>query len=207
MLKKWTLGCFFQCSLYDSHSYQSGEVRRGSVAYWSERRQGRVVGRFLSYNNTADYTLNPHTYTRTHTLTRVVSLSVAGECPVWEARVMAQYAPPAYALSDEQEYLQAYEDVLEKYKGRRVSVEWICVSFRAKKKLPDCCLTVQQMSACSPRSLSLVTGWCSCLYHCCGKSGNISCMTSHLGWFWIVQTKGFCHHSCSLNRRLINYFI
>lgn len=31
---------------------------------------------------------------------------------------MAQYAPQANALSDEQEYLQAYEDVLEKYKGR-----------------------------------------------------------------------------------------
>lgn len=31
---------------------------------------------------------------------------------------MAQYAPQASALTDEQEYLQAYEDVLEKYKGR-----------------------------------------------------------------------------------------
>lgn len=31
---------------------------------------------------------------------------------------MAQYATQAYVLSDEQEYLQAYEDVLEKYKGR-----------------------------------------------------------------------------------------
>jgi len=31
---------------------------------------------------------------------------------------MAQYAPQPYGLSDEQEYLQAYEDVLEKYKGR-----------------------------------------------------------------------------------------
>lgn len=71
---------------------------------------------------------------------------------------MAQYAPPAYALSDEQEYLQAYEDVLEKYKGRRVSVEWICVTFRTKKKLPDCCLTVQQMSACSP-PFSLSGDW------------------------------------------------
>lgn len=31
---------------------------------------------------------------------------------------MAQYAPQGNVLSDEQEYLQAYEDVLEKYKGR-----------------------------------------------------------------------------------------
>lgn len=31
---------------------------------------------------------------------------------------MAQYAPQASALTDEQEFLQAYEDVLEKYKGR-----------------------------------------------------------------------------------------
>ncbi|XP_013767299.1 dystonin isoform X3 [Pundamilia nyererei] len=36
---------------------------------------------------------------------------------------MAQYAPPAYALSDEQEYLQAYEDVLEKYKDERDRVQ------------------------------------------------------------------------------------
>lgn len=89
MLKKWTLGCFFQCSLYDSHSYQSGEVRRGSVAYWSERRQGRVVGRFLSYNNTADYTLNPHTYTRTHSL-------VLCPCP---SLVNVQFGKPGLWLS------------------------------------------------------------------------------------------------------------
>ncbi len=37
---------------------------------------------------------------------------------------MAQYAPQANALSDEQEYLQAYEDVLEKYKGR-ISTDWV----------------------------------------------------------------------------------
>uniref|UniRef100_A0A668VCP5 Dystonin n=1 Tax=Oreochromis aureus TaxID=47969 RepID=A0A668VCP5_OREAU len=36
---------------------------------------------------------------------------------------MAQYAPQAYALSDEQEYLQAYEDVLEKYKDERDRVQ------------------------------------------------------------------------------------
>lgn len=35
---------------------------------------------------------------------------------------MAQYAPQGYVLSDEQEYLQAYEDVLEKYKGRSGSL-------------------------------------------------------------------------------------
>ncbi len=53
-----------------------------------------------------------------------VRVSAAGECPVWGARVMAQYAPQANALSDEQEYLQAYEDVLEKYKGR-ISTDWV----------------------------------------------------------------------------------
>ncbi|KAM9365281.1 dystonin [Pholidichthys leucotaenia] len=37
--------------------------------------------------------------------------------------VMAQYAPQACALSDEQEYLQAYEDVLEKYKDERDRVQ------------------------------------------------------------------------------------
>ena len=37
---------------------------------------------------------------------------------------MAQHAPQASALSDEQEYLQAYEDVLEKYKGRGKS-DWL----------------------------------------------------------------------------------
>ncbi|XP_059215804.1 dystonin isoform X5 [Centropristis striata] len=36
---------------------------------------------------------------------------------------MAQYAPPGYGLSDEQEYLQAYEDVLEKYKDERDRVQ------------------------------------------------------------------------------------
>ncbi|XP_075334129.1 dystonin isoform X3 [Odontesthes bonariensis] len=36
---------------------------------------------------------------------------------------MAQYAPQAYVLSDEQEYLQAYEDVLEKYKDERDRVQ------------------------------------------------------------------------------------
>lgn len=37
---------------------------------------------------------------------------------------MAQYAPQANVLSDEQEYLQAYEDVLEKYKGR-INADWM----------------------------------------------------------------------------------
>ena len=31
---------------------------------------------------------------------------------------MAQYSPQGFMLADEKEYLQAYEDVLEKYKGR-----------------------------------------------------------------------------------------
>ncbi|CAB1457690.1 unnamed protein product [Pleuronectes platessa] len=40
------------------------------------------------------------------------------------ARVMAQYTPPqGYVLSDEQEYLQAYEDVLERYKDERDRVQ------------------------------------------------------------------------------------
>ncbi|XP_078128911.1 dystonin isoform X4 [Sander vitreus] len=36
---------------------------------------------------------------------------------------MAQYGPQAYGLSDEQEYLQAYEDVLGKYKDERDRVQ------------------------------------------------------------------------------------
>lgn len=31
---------------------------------------------------------------------------------------MARYGPAPYMLADELEYLQAYEDVLEKYKGK-----------------------------------------------------------------------------------------
>ncbi|KAL7877337.1 hypothetical protein SRHO_G00039800 [Serrasalmus rhombeus] len=31
---------------------------------------------------------------------------------------MAHYTPAAYMLADEKDYLQAYEDVLEKYKGK-----------------------------------------------------------------------------------------
>eukprot|EP00064_Thunnus_orientalis_P010696 superscaffoldBa00001476_g10722 len=53
----------------------------------------------------------------------VLRIAAAGECPVCGARVMAQYAPQAYVLSDEQEYLQAYEDVLEKYKDERDRVQ------------------------------------------------------------------------------------
>lgn len=37
---------------------------------------------------------------------------------------MAQYAPQSHGLSGEQEYLQAYEDVLEKYKGR-IDADWV----------------------------------------------------------------------------------
>lgn len=65
-----------------------------------------------------------HTQVGLHNDTHAVSQSVAGERPVCETRVMAQYAPQGYVLSDEQEYLQAYEDVLEKYKGRSGSVRW-----------------------------------------------------------------------------------
>lgn len=46
-----------------------------------------------------------------------MSLSAARECPVGAVRVMAQYTAQGNVLSDELEYLQAYEDVLEKYKG------------------------------------------------------------------------------------------
>uniref|UniRef100_A0AAV2JPZ4 Dystonin n=1 Tax=Knipowitschia caucasica TaxID=637954 RepID=A0AAV2JPZ4_KNICA len=38
-------------------------------------------------------------------------------------RVMAQYAPQGCTFSEEQEYLQAYEDVLEKYKDERDRVQ------------------------------------------------------------------------------------
>lgn len=54
---------------------------------------------------------------------------------------MAQYAPQANALSDEQEYLQAYEDVLEKYKGR--SDRLMSGGFGIMKIWCDYCLTVQ----------------------------------------------------------------
>lgn len=37
------------------------------------------------------------------------------KCP---APAMARYGAAAYMLADELEYLQAYEDVLEKYKGK-----------------------------------------------------------------------------------------
>lgn len=56
---------------------------------------------------------------------------------------MAQYAPQGNALSDEQEYLQAYEDVLEKYKGRIGSEVAVVLGIRATKKLCDCCLTAE----------------------------------------------------------------
>jgi len=37
---------------------------------------------------------------------------------------MARYGPAPYMLADELEYLQAYEDVLEKYKGKE-SVQFV----------------------------------------------------------------------------------
>jgi len=37
---------------------------------------------------------------------------------------MARYGPGPYMLADELEYLQAYEDVLEKYKGKE-SVQFV----------------------------------------------------------------------------------
>lgn len=60
---------------------------------------------------------------------------------------MAQHAPQASALSDEQEYLQAYEDVLEKYKGRGKS-DWVFCCFlfgleAGRGNVCDCWLTVQ----------------------------------------------------------------
>lgn len=56
---------------------------------------------------------------------------------------MAQYAPQANALSDEQEYLQAYEDVLEKYKGRSDRLMSLSGGFGNTKIWCDYCLTVQ----------------------------------------------------------------
>ncbi|XP_054886088.1 dystonin isoform X6 [Poeciliopsis prolifica] len=57
---------------------------------------------------------------------------------------MAQYAPQGYVLSDEQEYLQAYEDVLEKYKDERDRVQkktftkWINQHlFKVRKHIND----------------------------------------------------------------------
>lgn len=93
-----------------------------------------------------------HTHAREHAHTHAVSLSVsAAECPVSEARVMAQYAPQGYALSDELEYLQAYEDVLEKYKGRS-RAEGICAETLVWIRLV---LTVESKCQPAPSSLSL----------------------------------------------------
>lgn len=57
-------------------------------------------------------------------------LYAATEWPTSTAPVMAHYTPAAYMLVDEKEYLQAYEDVLEKYKGNRTFIHtglWILV--------------------------------------------------------------------------------
>lgn len=62
-----------------------------------------------------------HEQKRAHTHARTRSLTVSPVRRWWmssQAQVMAYCAPLGYVLSDEQEYLQAYEDVLEKYKGR-----------------------------------------------------------------------------------------
>lgn len=101
---------------------QTGAGRR---AFPSAQQQRRSLLRHGTYTR-AKTPIYAHTRARaclhTHTLSHarparthslVVSLSAARECPVGAVRVMAQYA----ALSDELEYLQAYEDVLEKYKG------------------------------------------------------------------------------------------
>ena len=72
---------------------------------------------------------------------------------------MAQYAPQAYVLSDEQEYLQAYEDVLEKYKGR-INADWLIFRLRDDEILKILPLLLLDSSInVSLPPLSLVTGW------------------------------------------------
>lgn len=104
--------------------YQSSQVRAGSWSYWtgckaregcwafpSVQQQPRSLLRSCCIHTGSD-THTEKWYTHTH-----VSLSPAGERSLCPGRVMAQHAMQSYPLSDEQEYLQAYEDVLEKYKG------------------------------------------------------------------------------------------
>lgn len=71
-----------------------------------------------------------------------------------EEQVMAQYAPFGYGLSDEQEYLQAYEDVLEKYKGRVQNdrLDPLGIVRRGRNQG----LTVQLMSAPSSSAVVLI---------------------------------------------------
>lgn len=65
---------------------------------------------------------------------------------------MAQYAPQANVLSDELEYLQAYEDVLEKYKGR-INGDWII--FEALGRRRNCVIAAWQFNKCQPAPPSL----------------------------------------------------
>lgn len=162
-------------------SLQSGEGRRASPSAQQQRRS-------VTHMHTKH--THSHTHMHRHTHTHAVSLSAAGVCPVWGARVMALYAAHNNALSDEQEYLQAYEDVLEKYKGR--DLRWLGVCYLpwgpGDETAP---LPLDSSINVSLPPLPLLTGRSKCLYPCCGKSGNISCMTSHSGSIFGSQDKGF----------------
>lgn len=57
------------------------------------------------------------------------------------------YASQAHVLSDEQEYLQAYEDVLEKYKGR-ISADWML--FRLLGRWRNSLFAAWQFNNCQP---------------------------------------------------------
>ncbi|CDQ61337.1 unnamed protein product [Oncorhynchus mykiss] len=91
-------------------------------------RQRHMFGRFLPCNNgtgQSSVRIPVPQLELGYTLA-----TAAGECsayrePYGGVRVMAHYnaTPAGYMLADEKEYLQAYEDVLEKYKDERDRVQ------------------------------------------------------------------------------------
>lgn len=173
-----------KCFLLDA-----AQTREGCRAFPLVQQQRRSLLSSQHTHTRMHARTHLHTCTHTYTLTHAVSLSAAGECPVRRSRVMAQYAPQAYGLSDEQEYLQAYEDVLEKYKGRIIAyrtrvrlrndedIDWLPLDSSINVRLTSLYLL---SSSHWLGSVSLSLQW---------KSGNISRMTSLLGWIWVAKTK------------------
>lgn len=101
------------------------QTRAGLRAFPPAQQQHRSL-RSARHIHTRKKTPPIYAHTRSHTHSHARpartrharwSPSAARECPVGAVRVMAQYGAQGNALSDELEYLQAYEDVLEKYKG------------------------------------------------------------------------------------------